>query len=80
MASALSARQIDTDSIHRRHVPTPIVGHRHSSVTSLVQSDSLKIHASTDAVVLKRHLGLFSGICFIVGFIIGNMSNLRFVY
>jgi hypothetical protein len=70
MTLASSTRQIDTDSIHRRHVPFPITEHRHSSVTSFVQHD---------AVVLKRHLGLFSGTCFIVGIIIGNMSNINFV-
>jgi hypothetical protein len=32
----------------------------------------------TDEVTLKRHLGLFSGVCFIIGSIIGNLLTLVF--
>jgi len=42
------------------------------TIGSIVKLDSLKVALPTDAVTLKRHLGLFSGVCFIVGGIIGK--------
>jgi hypothetical protein len=66
--------------IHRRHVQSPIAEHRRVSITSIVHPDALGAVLPTNKVTLKRHLGLFSGICFIVGIIIGNMSTLIFIY
>ncbi|CAF2748686.1 unnamed protein product [Rotaria sp. Silwood2] len=64
----------DIDSIHhyRSLVQSPLTRHRRISIPSLVHPDSLKNDLPTDEVTLKRHLGLFSGICFIVGIIIGS--------
>jgi len=59
-------------------VPSPVIAHRRLSVASIVQPDPLKAVLPTDEVTLKRHLGLFSGVCFIVGRIIGNVSNAAF--
>jgi L-type amino acid transporter 9 len=42
---------------------------------SIVKLDSSKDVLPTDAVTLKRHLGLFSGVCFIVGGIIGKKNT-----
>ena len=72
MTPSLSPSQIDSDSIYRRHVQTPVTPHRRLSIASMVHADSLGAILPTDQVTLKRHLGLFSGICFIVGIIIGN--------
>jgi L-type amino acid transporter 9 len=46
---------------------------------SIVKLDSLKVALPTDAVTLKRHLGLFSGVCFIVGGIIGNKNCIMII-
>ncbi|CAF5121781.1 unnamed protein product, partial [Rotaria sp. Silwood1] len=63
----------DIDSIHHyRPVQSPVTRHRRTSIVSIVQPDPLKIVLPTDEVTLKRHLGLFSGICFIIGIIIGS--------
>ncbi|CAF3601899.1 unnamed protein product [Rotaria sordida] len=63
----------DIDSIHHhRPVQSSLTKHRRISISSIVHPDSLKIVLPTDEVTLKRHLGLFSGICFIVGVIIGS--------
>ncbi|CAF1101483.1 unnamed protein product [Rotaria sp. Silwood1] len=63
----------DIDSIHHyRPVQSPVTRHRRISIVSIVQPDPLKIVLPTDEVTLKRHLGLFSGICFIIGIIIGS--------
>ena len=72
MTPSLSPSQTDSDSTHRRHVQTPVTPHRRLSIASMVHTDSLGAILPTDQVTLKRHLGLFSGICFIVGIIIGN--------
>ena len=72
MTPSLSPSQTDSDSIYRRHVQTPVTPHRRLSIASMVHADSLGAILPTDQVTLKRHLGLFSGICFIVGIIIGN--------
>ncbi|CAF0917579.1 unnamed protein product [Rotaria sp. Silwood1] len=65
--------KVETDSIHRqRRVQSPSSQHRHSSVTSSSQPDTLKAGLPIEEVALKRHLGLFSGVCFIVGIIIGS--------
>jgi hypothetical protein len=61
-------------------VPSPVIAHRRLSVASIVQPDPLKAVLPTDEVTLKRHLGLFSGVCFIVGLIIGNVSSLLFFH
>ncbi|CAF4949119.1 unnamed protein product, partial [Rotaria sp. Silwood1] len=62
----------ESDSIYR-HRPgqSPITEHRHVPITSIVQTDPLKAVLLQDEPTLKRHLGLFSGICFIIGAIIG---------
>jgi len=43
-----------------------------------VNADSLKDVLPTEEVTLKRHLGLFSGVCFIVGVIIGKNKYIIF--
>ncbi|CAF1531125.1 unnamed protein product [Rotaria sp. Silwood1] len=63
----------DIDSIHHyRPVQSPLTKHRRISIISIVQPDPLKIVLPTDEGTLKKHLGLFSRICFIVGSIIGS--------
>ncbi|CAF1418832.1 unnamed protein product [Rotaria sordida] len=63
----------DIDLIHHcRSIQSPITKHRRIPIISIVQPDSLKIVLPTDEVTLKRHIGLFSGICFIVGTIVGS--------
>ncbi|CAF0777144.1 unnamed protein product [Rotaria sordida] len=63
----------ESNSIHR-HRPdqSPITEHQHVSITSNVQSNVLKVVLIPDEPTLKRHLGLFSGVCFIIGIIIGS--------
>lgn len=51
----------DTDSVYCRRSNAPIV-----------DTDSGKAVDSTEKVALKRHLGLPSGVCFIIGIIIGK--------
>jgi hypothetical protein len=75
---AASFSQAETDSIHHRHAQSPVIPHRRVSVASIVQPDPLKVVLPTDEITLKRHLGLFSGVCFIIGSIIGNLSILIF--
>ncbi len=58
----------DTDSVHRRKSNSTIISQRRLTLGSIVKSVVLP----TDEVTLKRHLGLFSGVCFIVGIIIGK--------
>ena len=67
-----SPSQTDSDSIYRRHVQTPVTPHRRLSIASIVHADSLGAVLPTDQGTLKRHLGLFLGICFIIGIIIGT--------
>ncbi|CAF4864026.1 unnamed protein product [Rotaria sp. Silwood1] len=63
----------DIDSMHHYDpVQSPITKHRRISIISIIQPDPLKIVLPTDEVTLKRHIGLFSGVCFIVGMIIGS--------
>ncbi|CAF3922686.1 unnamed protein product [Adineta steineri] len=62
----------DTDSIHHRHVHSPTTEHRRVSIASITHPDPLGPITPTDDVTLKRHLGLFSGVCFIIGTIIGS--------
>lgn len=64
----------DTDSVHRRRVQTLAEGHRRISLASVLHADPVKAVLPTDELTLKRHLGLFSGICFIVGIIIGKIK------
>jgi amino acid transporter len=64
--------------IHRRHVQSPVGEPRPISIASIVHPDPLNVVSPIDAVILKRHLGLFSGVCFIVGTIIGNLLNFAF--
>lgn len=54
----------DTDSIYCRRSNAPIV-----------DTDSGKTVQLPEKVVMKRHLGLVSGVCFIVGMIIGKDEN-----
>jgi hypothetical protein len=70
----------NTDSIHRRPVQSSVTPHRRRSIASILEPDPLKVVLPTDEVTLKRHLGLFSGICFIVGIIIGKLSSLAFSF
>ena len=71
----------ETDSVHRRHVSPPVpTEHRRISLASVLQADPVKAVLPTDEVTLKRHLGLFSGICFIVGIIIGKMNSIEFLF
>ncbi|CAF3725274.1 unnamed protein product [Rotaria magnacalcarata] len=44
-------------------------------MASLVHSEPLQVVLPTDEVTLKRHLGLFSGICFIIGIVIGVLRG-----
>ncbi|CAF1289956.1 unnamed protein product [Adineta ricciae] len=67
----------DSDFIHQRHVhpsatALDTVEHRRASIASVVHPDPLGPVAPNDEVTLKRHLGLFSGVCFIIGIIIGS--------
>jgi hypothetical protein len=62
--------------VHRRHVESPITEHRRLSAGSIVHPDPLKAVLPTDKVTLKRHLGLFSGVCFIIGTIIGESLHI----
>ncbi|CAF2946510.1 unnamed protein product [Rotaria sp. Silwood2] len=65
--------KVESDSIHRqRRVQSPSSQHEHSSITSSSQPDTSKAELPIEEVTLKRHLGLFSGVCFIVGIIIGS--------
>ncbi|CAF3536823.1 unnamed protein product [Rotaria sp. Silwood2] len=48
------------------------VRQRQASHKSNLPSDSISTIAYTDEIALKRHLNLWSGICFIVGIIIGS--------
>lgn len=73
---SLTSSQTDTDSIYRRYMHAPNTTHQRFSVTSAVQPDSEGTVLSTDQVTLKRHLGLFSGVCFIIGIIIGILFDL----
>ncbi|CAF1062901.1 unnamed protein product [Adineta steineri] len=59
----------DADSIHHRHVHSSTTKHQR---TSIAHPNSLGPITSTDDVALKRHLGLFSGVCYIIGIIIGS--------
>ncbi len=68
----------NTDLIHRHPFESPVIAHRRLSVASIIHADPLGAVLPTDEVTLKRHLGLFSGVCFIVGIIIGNLSNFTF--
>ena len=62
----------DADSVHRRYGHS--TGSREPSLAagSTLQSNPIDGGLPTDEVTLKRHLGLFSGVCFIVGIIIGE--------
>ncbi|CAF0835435.1 unnamed protein product [Rotaria sordida] len=63
----------ESDSIHRhRHVQSPSSKNQGLSVISNSQPDVLNSTLPTVEVTLQRHLGLFSGVCFIVGVIIGS--------
>ncbi|CAF2550574.1 unnamed protein product [Rotaria sp. Silwood2] len=65
--------KVESDSIHRqRRVQSPSSQHERSSITSSSQPDTSKAELPTEEVILKRHLGIFSGVCFIVGIIIGS--------
>ncbi|CAF5047557.1 unnamed protein product, partial [Rotaria sp. Silwood1] len=71
--SLLSLPLGDIDSIHHyRSVQLPLTKHRCVFIISIVQPDPLKIVLPTDEVILKRHFGLFSRMCFIVGNTIGS--------
>jgi hypothetical protein len=69
---------VNDTSIHRRHSQSSNAKHRRLSIASVVHGDSLGAVLPTDQVTLKRHLGLFSGVCFIIGTIIGKLLNLIF--
>ena len=43
-----------------------------SPLATLVSPNISTITLPKDELVLKRHLGLFSGVCFIIGIIIGK--------
>jgi hypothetical protein len=76
MSSSFSLAE--TDSIHHRHVQSPVTPHRRLSVAEIVYPDPLQPLLPTDEVTLKRHLGLFSGVCYIIGITIGNVSCVVF--
>ncbi|CAF1920304.1 unnamed protein product [Rotaria magnacalcarata] len=57
------------------HVESPAIKHRRIAMASLVHSEPLQVVLPTDEVTLKRHLGLFSGICFIIGIVIGVLRG-----
>ncbi|CAF0734828.1 unnamed protein product [Adineta steineri] len=67
-----SSSLADTDSLHHRHAHSPTTEHRRVSIASITHPDPLGPITPTDDVTLKRHLGLFSGVCFIIGTIIGS--------
>lgn len=53
--------------------------HRRASIGSMVHAEPLTVVLPTDKVTLKRHLGLFSGICFIIGIVIGKSSDFALI-
>ncbi|CAF4558375.1 unnamed protein product [Rotaria sp. Silwood1] len=69
---SLNSSRTDIDSIHRRQSNSSIIQKRHLTNEIFNKQDSLNNVLSTDDIALKRHLGLFSGVCFIVGMIIGS--------
>lgn len=75
-------RQTQSPALSHRHGQSPAVSHRRMSITSVIQGDSLKVVLPTDEVTLKRHLGLFSGVCFIISIIVGkkHFFFFRFCY
>lgn len=62
----------DTNSVYCRRSNAPIITPQRSIVGSIVEPDLLKDVELTEKVAMKRHLGLFSGVCFIIGIIIGK--------
>ncbi|CAF4190769.1 unnamed protein product [Rotaria socialis] len=60
------------DYVHRRPSGAPSIQLSRLSTGVISRQDSLENVISKDEVTLKRHLGLFSGVCFIVGIIIGS--------
>jgi hypothetical protein len=72
---------VDSDSIHYRHSISSRISQQQSIDPSIVTNYERHEHEEqTNEVVLKRHLGLLSGVCFIVGIIIGenNCSTIIF--
>ncbi|CAF1234253.1 unnamed protein product [Adineta steineri] len=68
-----NASMADTDSVYRRQSSSTIVSHQYSTTNaSTNKSNTSDDVLQTDEVTLKRHLGLFSGVSFIVGIIIGS--------
>jgi hypothetical protein len=70
-----SACLVDSNSIHRRHIQSALAEHGHEPITSVAHVNPLGTILPTGEVKLKRQLGLFSGVCFIIGIIIGKLSN-----
>jgi hypothetical protein len=61
-----------SDYVHRRPSSASSTQLSRLSTGVISRQESLERVISKDEVTLKRHLGLFSGVCFIVGIIIGN--------
>ena len=64
----------------QRHVLSPVNEPEHLSLEPISQQNSQKFGSTKHDVTLKRHLGLFSGVCFIVGVIIGKLLYTVFSY
>ncbi|CAF3775299.1 unnamed protein product [Rotaria magnacalcarata] len=64
--------KVESDSISRhRRGQSPTTDHRHKSISSITPSDPLTVTLPADEFTLQRHLGLPSGVCLIIGVIIG---------
>ncbi|CAF3044469.1 unnamed protein product [Rotaria sp. Silwood2] len=61
-----------SDSISTSIAEIDSAHNRQTSRKSSVQSDSLPSVSCTDEIALKRHLNLWSGVCFIAGITIGS--------
>ncbi|CAF2053480.1 unnamed protein product [Rotaria magnacalcarata] len=59
------------DSVHR-HGQSVIIENRRASTKFNNQPELLTAESPKDEVVLKRRLGLFSGVCIVIGTIIGS--------
>ncbi|CAF4021696.1 unnamed protein product [Rotaria sordida] len=69
---SLNSSMTDINSIHRRQSNSFIIQQQHLTSEKINRKNSLRDELPTNEVTLQRHLGLFSGVCFIVGIIIGS--------
>ncbi|CAF5061712.1 unnamed protein product, partial [Rotaria sp. Silwood1] len=68
-----SNAHVDSTSVQERRMNSPLTESRNSTNEPIEEVDSAKGEVfSNERKTLKRHLGLFSGIAFILGMIIGD--------